>query len=174
MGRVCRWLRKGGSSLTWSSMRSFWMSPAPAILEGKGCDKRRRRCLGSNNPSMMRSKASWWCIGAGGGGGPVLFVLKTYEMVDSPSTEAAVWWSDALDTTFVVWCSLEFASSSTEISPVSSMSSPPPSLTESLRTPSNQGQVCADLGFKICACVGNLLVGVGLGFICQIYWRIWH
>ncbi|XBH89508.1 hypothetical protein VPH35_081389 [Triticum aestivum] len=128
MGRVCRWLRKGGSSLTWSSMRSFWMSPAPAILEGKGCDKRRRRCLGSNNLSMMRSKASWWCIGAGGGGGPVLFVLKTYEMVDNPSTEAAVWWSDALDTAFMVWCSLEFASSSTEISPVSSMSSPPPPL----------------------------------------------
>uniref|UniRef100_A0A452Y3N8 Uncharacterized protein n=1 Tax=Aegilops tauschii subsp. strangulata TaxID=200361 RepID=A0A452Y3N8_AEGTS len=99
-------------------------------------------------PYCCRSKASWWRIGAGGGGGPALFVLKTYEMVDSPSTEAAVWWSDVLDTTFVVWCSLEFSSSSTQISPVSSMSSPHPSLTESLRTPSNLGQVCADLGLR--------------------------
>ncbi|EMS54535.1 hypothetical protein TRIUR3_11755 [Triticum urartu] len=103
MGRVCRWLRKGGSSLTWSSMRSFWMSPAPAILEGKGCDKRRRRSAAAElgQQQSEHDEASWWCIGAGGGGGPVLFVLKTYEMVDSPSTEAAVWWSDALDTTFM-------------------------------------------------------------------------
>jgi heat shock transcription factor, other eukaryote len=45
----------------------------------------------------------------GGGGGPAPFLLKTYEMVDDPSTDAVVSWSDASDASFVVWNSPEFA-----------------------------------------------------------------
>ncbi|KAM3239662.1 hypothetical protein ACQJBY_053388 [Aegilops geniculata] len=45
----------------------------------------------------------------GGGGGPAPFLLKTYEMVDDPATDAVVSWSDASDTSFVVWNSPEFA-----------------------------------------------------------------
>ncbi|EAY85930.1 hypothetical protein OsI_07290 [Oryza sativa Indica Group] len=45
----------------------------------------------------------------GGGGGPAPFLLKTYEMVDDPSTDAVVSWSDASDASFVVWNHPEFA-----------------------------------------------------------------
>ncbi|KAF0932074.1 hypothetical protein E2562_007873 [Oryza meyeriana var. granulata] len=47
--------------------------------------------------------------GGGGGGGPAPFLLKTYEMVDDPSTDAVVSWSDASDSSFVVWNHPEFA-----------------------------------------------------------------
>ncbi|KAL6634416.1 hypothetical protein ACP70R_027087 [Stipagrostis hirtigluma subsp. patula] len=47
--------------------------------------------------------------GGGGGGGPAPFLLKTYEMVDDPSTDAVVSWSDASDRSFVVWNPPEFA-----------------------------------------------------------------
>ncbi|KAK3130471.1 hypothetical protein QOZ80_6BG0493870 [Eleusine coracana subsp. coracana] len=47
--------------------------------------------------------------GGGSGGGPAPFLLKTYEMVDDPSTDAVVSWSDASDASFVVWNSPEFA-----------------------------------------------------------------
>jgi hypothetical protein len=46
--------------------------------------------------------------GGGGGGGPAPFLLKTYEMVDDPSTHAVVSWSDVSDASFVVWNSPEF------------------------------------------------------------------
>ncbi|CAO2045843.1 unnamed protein product [Urochloa humidicola] len=45
----------------------------------------------------------------GGGGGPAPFLLKTYEMVDDPSSDAVVSWSDASDGSFVVWNPPEFA-----------------------------------------------------------------
>jgi heat shock transcription factor len=47
--------------------------------------------------------------GGGGGGGPAPFLLKTYEMVDDPSSDAVVSWSDASDGSFVVWNAPEFA-----------------------------------------------------------------
>ncbi|RCV06462.1 hypothetical protein SETIT_1G164400v2 [Setaria italica] len=47
--------------------------------------------------------------GGGGGGGPAPFLLKTYEMVDDPSSDAVVSWSDASDGSFVVWNPPEFA-----------------------------------------------------------------
>ncbi|XP_047081765.1 heat stress transcription factor A-5-like [Lolium rigidum] len=47
--------------------------------------------------------------GGGGGGGPAPFLLKTYEMVDDPSTDVVVSWSDTSDASFVVWNSPEFA-----------------------------------------------------------------
>ncbi|CAD6244276.1 unnamed protein product [Miscanthus lutarioriparius] len=47
--------------------------------------------------------------GSGGGGGPAPFLLKTYEMVDDPSSDAVVSWSDASDGSFVVWNAPEFA-----------------------------------------------------------------
>ncbi|CAD6250963.1 unnamed protein product [Miscanthus lutarioriparius] len=47
--------------------------------------------------------------GGSGGGGPAPFLLKTYEMVDDPSSDAVVSWSDASDGSFVVWNPPEFA-----------------------------------------------------------------
>ncbi|RLN06940.1 hypothetical protein C2845_PM11G04840 [Panicum miliaceum] len=47
--------------------------------------------------------------GGGGGGGPAPFLLKTYEMVDDPFSDAVVSWSDASDGSFVVWNPPEFA-----------------------------------------------------------------
>ncbi|KAJ3675740.1 hypothetical protein LUZ60_004782 [Juncus effusus] len=47
--------------------------------------------------------------GGGGGGGPAPFLLKTYEMVDDPSTNEIVSWSDA-GASFVVWNPPDFAS----------------------------------------------------------------
>jgi len=48
---------------------------------------------------------------AGGGGASSLppFLSKTYEMVDDPSSDAVVSWSDASDGSFVVWNPPEFA-----------------------------------------------------------------
>ncbi|KAL8170795.1 hypothetical protein V2J09_022599 [Rumex salicifolius] len=45
---------------------------------------------------------------AGGGGGPAPFLLKTYEMVDDPSTNHIVSWSPGR-TSFVVWNPPEFS-----------------------------------------------------------------
>ncbi|XP_051129158.1 heat stress transcription factor A-5 [Andrographis paniculata] len=46
--------------------------------------------------------------GGGGGGGPAPFLLKTYEMVDDPTTNAIVSWSRT-GKSFVVWNPPEFA-----------------------------------------------------------------
>ncbi|OEL30608.1 Heat stress transcription factor A-5 [Dichanthelium oligosanthes] len=47
--------------------------------------------------------------GGGGAGGPAPFLLKTYEMVDDPLSDAVVSWSDASNGSFVVWNPPEFA-----------------------------------------------------------------
>lgn len=57
----------------------------------------------------MEASSGAGARGGGGGGGPAPFLLKTYEMVDDPSTDAVVSWSDASDASFVVWNSPEFA-----------------------------------------------------------------
>uniref|UniRef100_A0A803LTK3 HSF-type DNA-binding domain-containing protein n=2 Tax=Chenopodium quinoa TaxID=63459 RepID=A0A803LTK3_CHEQI len=46
--------------------------------------------------------------GGGGSGGPAPFLLKTYDMVDDPSTNEIVSWSDS-NTSFIVWNPPEFA-----------------------------------------------------------------
>jgi heat shock transcription factor, other eukaryote len=44
----------------------------------------------------------------GGGGGPAPFLVKTYEMIDDPSTNDVVAWADS-GTSFVVWDPPDFA-----------------------------------------------------------------
>lgn len=48
------------------------------------------------------------CAGGGGGGGPAPFLLKTYDMVDDPSTNHIVSWSPGR-TSFIVWNPPEFS-----------------------------------------------------------------
>ncbi|CAA7404745.1 unnamed protein product [Spirodela intermedia] len=47
--------------------------------------------------------------GGGGGGGPAPFLLKTYDMVEDPSTDEIVSWSDGKKS-FIVWNPPQFAS----------------------------------------------------------------